>query len=77
MTNYLYVLYPPNRPTLSKIIKDYIKPGSIVVSDKWSGYDSKFIEAHTGYKHLTVNHSKEYKNWLTGACTNHIEGIQF
>ena len=59
---------------MSKIIKDYIKPGSQVVSDLWSGYDSQFIEEHTGYPHLTVNHSKEFKNWLTDACTNYIEG---
>ena len=27
----------------------------------------------SGYKHLTVNHSKELKNKETGAYTNHIE----
>jgi hypothetical protein len=49
-------------------------PGSQTVSDMWKGYDAEVIEAHTGYKHMEVNHSKGFKNMLTGACTNTIEG---
>ncbi|KAH7826347.1 putative ISXO2-like transposase domain [Monocercomonoides exilis] len=41
------------------------------MSDQWKGYRS--LPKH-GYIHLTVNHSKTYKNKKTNACTNLIEG---
>ena len=56
--------------TLIPIIKRYIKPGSIILSDCWKAYSSLKDE---GYGHLTVNHSIEFKNKDTGACTNLIE----
>lgn len=56
--------------TLIPIIKKYILPGTTILSDCWKAYSS--IESE-GYKHLTVNHSIEFKNKETGACTNTIE----
>ena len=56
--------------TLMPIIKKFIKPGSIIHSDCWKAYTK--LEKN-GYTHLTVNHSKEFKNAETGACTNKIE----
>ena len=56
--------------TLIPIIKEHIKPGSIILSDCWKAYDCLERE---GYNHLTVNHSIEFKNSQTGACTNTIE----
>lgn len=56
--------------TLIPIIKKYIKPGTIILSDCWKAYSSLTSE---GYGHLTVNHSIEFKNKETGACTNLIE----
>ena len=56
--------------TLVKIIKDNIKPGTTIISDCWKAYSSLKDE---GFQHLTVNHSIEFKNEETGACTNMIE----
>ena len=55
---------------LIPIIKRYVKPGSIILSDCWKAYSSLKDE---GYLNLTVNHSVEFKNKETGACTNLIE----
>lgn len=56
--------------TLLPIIKKWIKEGSIIHSDCWKAYSC--LQEH-GYKHVTVNHSKEFRNWQNGACTNAIE----
>ena len=56
--------------TLLALIKRWIKPGSIIHSDCWKAYTD--ISKH-GYSHVTVNHSKEFLNKDTGACTNAIE----
>ena len=55
---------------LIPIIKRYVKPGSIILSDCWKAYSSLKDE---GYLYLTVSHSVEFKNKETGACTNLIE----
>lgn len=56
--------------TLVPLITKYIKKGSIIHSDCWKAYNSL---SDIGYTHYTVNHSKTFKNWATGACTNKIE----
>jgi len=62
----------PNRKesTLIPIIKRWIKPGTIIHSDCWKAY-SKL--SALGYTHVTVNHSKEFVNKESAACTNSIE----
>lgn len=57
--------------TLLPLIQKWIKPGSIIHSDCWKAYTNL---AKKGYHHITVNHSKEFINTETGACTNGIEG---
>ncbi len=57
--------------TLFPIIKKHIAPGSIIMSDCWKAYDC--LEQN-GYHHLNVNHSKNFKDPVTGAHTNTIEG---
>ena len=59
--------------TLLPLIKKHIAPGSIVISDKWKAYD-KIGKLQQSFTHLSVNHSKEFKDKTTGACTNTIEG---
>ena len=52
------------------IIKKFVEPGTVILSDCWKAYSSLKSE---GYHHLTVNHSIAFKNKETGACTNLIE----
>ena len=56
--------------TLQKIIKRWIKLGSIIHSDCWKGYTRL---SKLGYTHVTVNHSKEFLNKENAACTKCIE----
>ena len=68
----LFMISVANRKaaTLEKLIKKWIKPRSIIHSDCWKAY-SKLSQM--GYTHVTVNHSKEFMNLETAACTNAIE----
>jgi hypothetical protein len=56
--------------TLIHIIKNFIKPGTVILSNCWKAYSSIKSER---YRHLTVNRSIEFKNKETGTCTNLIE----
>ena len=56
--------------TLIPIIKQYILPGTKVMSDCWKSYDRLEEE---GYIHGTVNHSLEFVNSETGDHTQNIE----
>ena len=56
--------------TLIPIIKKWIAPGSIIHSDCWKAYSSL---SKLGYTHVTVNHSKEFIDSSTAACTNATE----
>ena len=56
--------------TLIPIIKKWILPGTIIHSDCWKAYNQL---SKMGYTHVTVNHSKEFINKETAACTNAIE----
>jgi len=55
--------------TLIPIIKQYILPGTTIVSDCWKSYSSLRDE---GFLHQTVNHSIEFVS-ESGAHTNNIE----
>ena len=56
--------------TLVSLIRKWIKPQSIIVSDCWKG---DINLSKYGYVHETVNHSQEFVNH-TGGHTNKIEG---
>ena len=45
-----------DKDTLLKLIQNWVRPGSIIVSDCWKAYYDipKLLEY---YKHFTVNHS--------------------
>jgi transposase-like protein len=58
--------------TLSNLIVQYVRPRSIINTDMWRGYNGI---SSLGYIHLTVNHSLEFVNHATGACTNAAEGL--
>jgi len=54
--------------TLMPIIRDKIKPDSIVYSDCWRGYNVLDVSE---FKHYRINHSKLFAN-----KHNHINGIE-
>ena len=56
--------------TLLALIKQYIRPGTTIISDCWAGY--RFLEQH-GYRHVDVNLSRNFVDPLTGAHTNTVE----
>ena len=56
--------------TLLPIITQFVAPGSTIISDCWRAYNTLGLQ---GYTHLTVNHSINFVDPNTGACTNHIE----
>ncbi|CEF59560.1 Transposase, ISXO2-like domain-containing protein [Strongyloides ratti] len=58
--------------TLLDVIKKHIKPGSIIHTDRWRGYEG--IKEKLGFKYYTVNHSVSFKDSETGIHTNTIEG---
>lgn len=60
--------------TLLPIIKQFIKPGTTVISDCWKSYHC--LNKHD-FEHFTVNHSVTFKDPDTGAHTNTIEGTWF
>ncbi|GFV16652.1 mitotic-spindle organizing protein 2A [Trichonephila clavipes] len=63
----------PNRTKeeLLSVIKEWVVPGSVIISDCWKAYDCL---SHEGYQHLRVNHSLTFKDPETGAHTNSIQG---
>ena len=56
--------------TLIPLIQKWIHPGSIIHSNCWKSYNKL---SKLGYTHVTVNHSKEFMNVSSAACTNSIE----
>ena len=57
--------------TLLPIVRDWVLPGTTIISDCWKAYNCLENE---GYEHLRVNHSLTYVDPETGAHTNAIEG---
>ena len=58
--------------TLLPIIQQFVRPGSIVYSDKWSSYRS--LNTVTGLVHDTVNHSVHFVDPASGAHTQGVKG---
>ena len=68
--SFLVAVEDRSEATLLPIIKEWIEPGTLIVSDCWKSYHN--LEKN-GYLHQTVNHSKEFVN-ADGYNTNKIEG---
>ena len=76
---FMRIVHDQKTQTLEKIIKQYVAPGSVILTDCWAAYkDLKESEKEEGESldcpHYTVNHSDTYVDPTTGAHTNTIEG---
>ena len=72
------VQFIPDRQasTLTPIISKYVLPGSEIWTDCWKGYNSlKHLGRVSPYIHKTVNHSRYFRDPITGVCTNQVEGL--
>jgi hypothetical protein len=61
--------------TLLESIKRNIHPDSTIISDCWTAYKS--IGKKLKMDHMTVDHSKNFKDPITGAHTNHAEAMWY
>lgn len=59
-----------NRRTLIAVVRQWIRPGTTVITDNWATYQTL---ADYDFHHLTVNHSKNCVYPNRGAHTNTIE----
>ena len=71
-SNRIIILNVPNRSadSLVPLILAYVDIESTIVSDCWKSY---CCLGSMGYKHLTVNHDKNFINPLNGCHTQRIE----
>lgn len=67
---FLVQVHNRTRETLLGLIKEWIAPGSIILSDCWKSYECLGEE---GFIHLSVNHKLFFKDPVTGVHTNTIE----
>ena len=68
---FLYPVEDRSAATLLPIIRDSIRPGTTIISDLWQSYNQ--IPNIGNYIHLTVNHSQNFVDPVTGAHTQQIE----
>ncbi|KCZ75015.1 hypothetical protein H311_04013 [Anncaliia algerae PRA109] len=58
--------------TLLPLILQHVREGSTIYTDCHPSYNNLQLY---GYQHCTVNHSRNFIDPISGACTNHIESI--
>lgn len=65
---YTQIIIDAKKDTLMPIIREKIKPDSIVYTDSWRGYNALDVSE---FKHFRINHSVLFANEK-----NHINGIE-
>ena len=60
--------------TLLPIIREFILPGTTILSDQWAAYDSISSDPNY-YEHQTVNYSVNFVDPETHAHTQNIENM--
>ena len=71
---FLVLVEDRSENTLLHYVERSTEPGSVIHSDQWPSYNKiKDIPVDPSYEHFTVNHSKHFKDPLTGVHTNHVE----
>lgn len=70
----IFLVNIPDRSmkTINNLLVKYVKPGSVIYTDLWKGYNGL---NSIGFGHEKVNHSITYKDPISGVHTNTIEGI--
>ena len=76
---FMFVVDDRTKDTLYPIIEDNVAPKTLIITDCYSTYKKldQMVDRNgvpLEYKHLTVNHRKTFKDPITSACTNRIEG---
>ena len=69
----MYSVDRRNAATLLPIIEASIHPHTTIMSDSWAAYNNIGQMPRMGYTHLTVNHSQNFVDPITGANTQTIE----
>jgi transposase len=67
---YTQIIRNAKRSEIQPIIKQFVRSGSTVYTDKWRAYDGLVLD---GYKHYRINHQK---NEFSNRKGNHINGIE-
>ena len=57
------------------IIQENIAPNTTIYSDQWRAYNGIGELQGYNYQHLTVNHTVNFVDPISGAHTNTIEGL--
>ena len=60
--------------TLLRLINQHVNPGTIILTDKWRGYNA--LGGHI-FTHLVANHRAVFVDTITGVHTNACEGMWF
>ena len=59
--------------TIQSVLSSNVKEGSTVYTDEWRGYIG--IGESCDVEHGTVCHKRNYRDPVTGVCTNTIEAL--
>ena len=67
------IMGPRSREVLLPILRKWLLPGTIVVSDCWSAYVDLDVHLEECEEHYTVNHSRNFVDPITGQHTQGVE----